>query len=184
MKQLSIIALIFSCFIIGLAFHAYQKEWIILVFPHQTADLQTQAQNSDDATFTQQKITLFFFKHEQWQKEHNIVIWSFDTAINAKTITNNWLTLLEDEKLIDTDVQLLSAVITNKELFLSFNKNLFDSQNSTYTKLMILHSLLKTVHENKIPVQSVRFLVHHQTLIDDHLNFSISWPITGYIPIS
>ena len=181
MKTISIVSLIMACFMVGFLFHAYQKEWIILLLPHQTADIETQAQ-AHDATFTQKKILLFFWKHDQWQKEHNSVIWSSDLTHNIKTITNNWLMLLEDEKIIDTDIQLLSAVITsNKELFLSFNKNLYDSQHSTYAKLMIVHALLKTMHENKIPVQSVRFLVHHQTLIDDHLNFAIPWPITGYL---
>ena len=181
MKSFSAIpAIIFSC-LIGLLFHAYQKELIILVLPHQTADIQTQVQEAD-ATFTQQKITLFFWKDEQWHKEHAYVIWSSDITHNIKTITNNWLTLLEDEKIIDTDMQLLSAIISSgKELFLSFNKDLFNTQDSTYVKLTIIHGLLKTIHENKIPVQSVRFLVHHQILTDDHLNFSIPWPITGYL---
>lgn len=169
----------------GFLFYAYQKEWIILLLPNQTVDYQTAQTQKSDVTFTQQKITLFFWKHGQWHKEHTSVIWSSDAAHNIKTITNNWLTLLEDEKIIDTDIQLLSAVITSsKELYVSFNKDLCNAQDSTYTKLMIIHGLLKTIHENKIPVQSVRFLVHHQVLIDDHLNFSIPWPITGYIPIS
>ncbi len=181
MKPISALVLTVACFIIGLAFHAYQKEWVILLLPHQTADIQTQT-HIDDATYCQKKIVLFFWKHEQWHKEHNSVIWSSDSTQNVKTVTNNWLTLLEDEKIIDTDMQLLSAVISsNKELFLSFNKDLFNMQSSTYAKLMIVHGLLKTLHENKIPVQSVRFLVHHQILADDHLNFSIPWPITGYL---
>ena len=89
---------------------------------------------------------------------------------------------MEDEKIIDTDIQLLSAIITeNKELFLSFNKDLFDKQSATLYKMMIIESLLKTLRENHISVQSVRFLVHHQTMIDDHINFNISWPMNGYI---
>ncbi|MDP3788713.1 MAG: hypothetical protein Q8Q60_05365 [Candidatus Chromulinivorax sp.] len=181
MKLTSLVPLTLLCCILGFLFHAYQKEWIILLLPHQTADIQTHNQAAD-ATFTQKKIVLFFWKHEQWHKEHNSVIWSSNITHNVKTITNNWLTLLEDEKIIDNDIQLISAVIgSNKELFLSFNKDLHNTQSSTYAKLMMIHGLLKTMHENKIPVQSVRFLIHHQTLSDDHLNFSVSWPITGYI---
>lgn len=184
MKLIPTVFIILLCFIVGFLFHAYNKEWIILLLPHQTADIQSQAQTSETA-FTQQKITLFFWKHDQWQKEYTSVIWSPEITHNIKTITNNWLTLLEDEKIIDTDIQLLSTVISsNKELFLSFNKDLCNTQDSTYTKLMIIHGLLKTIYENKIPIQSVRFLVHHQILIDDHLNFSIPWPINGYITTS
>lgn len=181
MKPISAISLTLVCFIVGFLFHAYQKEWVILLLPYQTADIETQIQ-APDATYSQKKIVLFCWKHEQWHKEQSSVIWSSDVAYNVKTITNNWLMMLEDEKLIDTDIQLLSAVITsNKELFLSFNKDLCNLQSSTYAKLMMIHGFLKTIRENKIPVQSVRFLVHHQILIDDHLNFSVPWPITGYL---
>ena len=181
MKILSTITLSFLCFMTGLTWYAYQKEWIIILLPHQTTHVQA-ASNANDTTFSQQKITLFFWKHQEWHKEQISIIWSFDLATNIKTITHNWITLLEDEKLIDTDIQLLSAIVTgNKELFLSYNKNLFHEQSSTYDKLMLIHSLLKTLHENKILIQSVRFLVHHQIMNDDHLNFSISWPITGYM---
>ena len=169
------------CLVIGFLFHAYQKEWIIFLLPHQTTENPIQTTTSH-VTYTPKKIILFFFKHEKWHSEQNSVIWSSDMAENVKTLANNWITLLEDEKIIDTDTQLTSAIITaSKELFLSFNKDLFDKQSATLSKLMIIESLLKTLRENKIPVQSVRFLIHHQIMTDDHLNFAISWPITGYL---
>ena len=167
------------CFLAGLAFHAYQKEWIIIVPPYAVADHQPEVIDHDAQ---HRNVEIFFFKHVQWHKEMVNIIWSSDTAQNVKTVTNNWLTLLEDEKIIEKDIQVVSAVITSsKELFLSFNKDPFNKQDATYTKLMIVQGLFKTIHENKIPVQSVRFLIHHQTLIDDHLNFAISWPISGFL---
>ncbi len=184
MKLFSFILMLPLSFLLGLAFHAYQKEWIIFLLPHQTTSRPTEV-NLPNITYAPEKITVYFFKHERWHSEHNSVIWSSDMAQNVKTTVNNWLALLEDEKIIDTDIQISSAITTiNKELFLSFNKDLFDKQDATFSKLMIIESLLKTLRENKIPVQSVRFLVHHQTLVDDHLNFSISWPINGYLQIS
>lgn len=183
MKMISTTIIIIACFAIGLLFHAYQKEWLILLLPHQSAEIDNTFKQIN-TNFSQKKVILFFWKHEKWQKEHITIIWSNDIAYNIKIITNNWLMLLEDEKLIDTDIQLLSAVITpNKELFLSFNKNLYHPQDSTYKKIMIIHGLLKTISENKIPVQSVRFLIHHQIMVDDHLNFLIPWPINGYMNI-
>lgn len=177
-----LIGIIF-CGAMGMLFHAYQKEWIILMLPHQTIQT-TDSPQEQHTTCVQKTITLYFFAHEQWHKEQTTIIWSADAASTVKTITNCWLTLLEDEKIIDSDTQLISAVITPaKELFLSFNKDLCNPQDATYKKLMIIHALLKTLHENKMPIQSVRLLVHHQTLNDDHLNFSISWPITGYVQL-
>lgn len=167
--------------IIGLIFHAYQKEWIILLLPFQTSD-QAILSLEDQKHYEPKKIPLFFFKNEKWHFEETSIIWSVDILENIIFITNHWLTLMEDEKIIDTDIQLLSAVITqDKELFLSFNKDLFDKQSATLYKMMIIESLLKTFRENHISAQSVRFLVHHQTMIDDHINFNISWPMNGYI---
>ncbi len=166
---------------IGLLFHAYQKEWIILLLPFQTSD-QAILSLPDHNHYEPKKIPLYFFKHEKWHFEETSIIWSSQITENITAITNNWLMLMEDEKIIDTDIQLLSAIITeNKELFLSFNKDLFDKQSATLYKMMIIESLLKTLRENHISVQSVRFLVHHQTMIDDHINFNISWPMNGYI---
>jgi len=178
MKFTTLLNLIIIFFIIGIAMYAYQKEWIIFILPTETISI-TEAFHQD---IEHHNVTIFFFKHNQWNKEEINIIWSSDIAQNAKTIVNNWLMLLEDEKIIDKDIQVVSAIITpSKELFLSFNKDPFNKQESTYTKLMIIHGLLKTIHINKIQIQSIRFLIHHQTLIDDHLNFSISWPISGFI---
>ena len=166
-------------FVIGVIMYAYQKEWIIIVPPYATAIHESECA---DQNLQHHKVSLYFFKHNQWQKETTDIIWSPDASLNIKTLINNWLLLLEDEKIIDKDIQVISAIISSsKELFLSFNKEPFNKQDATYTKLMIVHGLLKTLHENKIPVQSVRFLIHHQILYDDHLNFSISWPISGFL---
>ena len=179
MKYTTTLSLVALSFVLGIALYAYQKEWIIFVPPYAVADHQPEAINQDAQ---HHNVEIFFFKHKQWHKEMVNLIWSSDTAQNVKIVTNNWLALLEDEKIIEKDIQVVSAVITsNKELFLSFNKDPFNKQDATYTKLMIIQGLLKTIHENKIPVQSVRFLIHHQTLIDDHLNFAISWPISGFL---
>ena len=179
MKYTTTLSLVALSFIVGIVMYAYQKEWIIIVPPYTVAEHQPE---SIDQDVQHHNASIFFFKHKQWHKEMVNMIWSADAAQNVKTVTNNWLTLLEDEKIIDKDIQVVSAVITSsKELFLSFNKDPFNKQDATYTKLMIIQGLLKTIHENKIAVQSVRFLIHHQTLIDDHLNFAISWPIAGFL---
>ncbi len=179
MKYITALNLVTLSFVVGIVMYAYQKEWIIFVPPYAVADHQTE---SIDQDIQHHDVVIFFFKHKQWHKEIVNLIWSSDTAQNVKTVTNNWLMLLEDEKIIEKDIQVVSAAITSsKELFLSLNKDPFNKQDATYTKLMIIQGLLKTIHENKIAVQSVRFLIHHQTLIDDHLNFAVSWPISGFL---
>jgi len=171
-------SLLICSFVIGLLFHAYQQEWFVLLVSHKNNYEQTI---TTDHTFQQKKIILSFWKNNKWHKESTHIIWSSEHTQNIKSITNNWFILLEDEKIIENDMQALSAVISgSKELLLSLNKNPFNQQDSTFVKLMIIQGLLKTFKENKLPIQSVRFLIHHQIFNDDHLNFSVSWPITGY----
>lgn len=179
MKFFTTTCLVIASFIVGIILYAYQKEWIIVIFPYQTTVYQPE--DAQDQ-LEHRTISLFFFKHNQWLKEDITIIWSSDSSHNVKTISNSWFMLLEDEKMIDKDIQVVSAIISpTKELFISLNKEPFNKQDSTYIKLMIVQGLLKTLHENKIPVQSVRFLIHHHPLIDDHLNFSISWPLLGFL---
>ncbi len=180
MKYITTICAILLCAICGILFHAYQKEWVIILLPYQTARCVEHCQ--EETPCVQEKIILYFWKQGQWHQESNSIIWSSDIHATIKTIINHWLTLLEDEKLIDNDIQLISVVITpHKELLLSFNKNICNPQDATYHTLMLMHALLKTLHDTKLPIQSVRFLVHHQIMTDDHLNFAIPWPITGYM---
>lgn len=179
MKVFTIFYLTLIFFLLGIILFAYHKEWIIIAPPYAIATVNIQ---NDDQNLDHHKVQLYFFKHKQWHTEEISSIWSHDAALNAKTIINNWFILLEDEKIIDKDIQVISSIISSsKELYLSFNKEPFNKQDSIYTKLMLIEGLLTTLRENKIPVQSVHFLVHHQALIDDHFNFSISWPLSGYL---
>lgn len=179
MKYLTLIWFSLSLFIGGIILFAYQKEWIIILPPYATA---THEYESLHEQLQHHKVSLFFFKHKKWHKEEISIIWSSDTSQNVKTIANNWLMLAEDEKIIDKDIQVVSSLISSsKELFISLSKEPFNKQDSTYTKLMIIQGLLKTLSENKILVQSVRFLIHHQPFHDDHLNFLISWPLSGFL---
>lgn len=179
MKYLTTLWLVVCSFIVGTILYAYQKEWIIIILPQATAVYQSE---NVDEKLQHHKVALFFFKHKQWHKEEINIIWSPDAAQNVKTLANNWLMLLEDEKIIEKDIQVISAIISpSKELFISLNKEPFNKQDATYTKLMIIEGLLKTIRENKISVQSIRFLIHHQPLNDDHLNFSTSWPLSGFL---
>jgi hypothetical protein len=63
---------------------------------------------------------------------------------------------------------------------LSFDRSPFPTEWTTYEQWMWIESLLKTVRDNDIRIQRIRFLVHHQELIDYHLDFSNPWPIIGF----
>jgi len=71
--------------------------------------------------------------------------------------------------------------IDETEVYISFDRNLLNEENSTKEKLMLIESLLKTLRDNEITVQQVHLLVHHQEMLDSHLDFSHAWPIIGFL---
>jgi hypothetical protein len=88
----------------------------------------------------------------------------------------------EDEKTVQRTVNIESVVDDGGgTVYISFDRNPFDKQASTYTKLMWIEGLLKTIRDNESTVQQIYFLVHHQPLIDYHLDFSTAWPIVGFL---
>ncbi|MGZ6250885.1 MAG: hypothetical protein ACXWL2_02555 [Candidatus Chromulinivorax sp.] len=183
MKYYQLFIIISCCFIAGLFLYAYQNEYIIVNFQKKQNLISDQNEQLDQKViYNEHKLKIYFYKNEKWYKEETQLLWSSDITTNIIALINAWIAVVEEEKIIDTDIQLLSAIICpNKEVLLSFNKNIFFDQASTFTKLMIIHALLKTLQESKLPIQSIRFLVQHQILTDDHLNFTISWPINGYV---
>lgn len=76
---------------------------------------------------------------------------------------------------------LQSVVVTQaQEAYLSFDRNPFGKEQSTFEKWIWVESLLKTVRIADVPLQSIYFLAYHQPLHDVHLDFSISWPVVGF----
>jgi hypothetical protein len=45
----------------------------------------------------------------------------------------------------------------------------------------LIEGLLKTLRENDIKIQRIHFLLHHQPLVDYHLDFSHPWPLEGFL---
>lgn len=167
-----------SIFIFGIFFFFYQQEFIIIRFPKRLNI------NSENSSKTIKKIvTLMYWHSNRWNSEKVEVIWSNDKSKNVQQIINSWLTLLDEEKIMDKKASLQSAMLSlsENEIYLSFDRNLFSDENSTYEKLMLIESLLKTLRDNQIDIQKVRFLVHHQDMHDVHLDFSHFWPITGFL---
>lgn len=178
MRYIHLIIATSSCFILGILTFCIQQQWIIFLWPHKTQIIE---ENSTKNTTEQKQNMLYFWKQNKWNKERTTTLWSATQEQNIQLLVNSWFSLAEDEKLLDKDVQVLSVIISSKqEAFISLNKYPFEKNHATYTKLMIIEGILKTLHHSKIQIQAIRLLVHHQPLHDDHLNFHHSWPITGF----
>jgi len=167
-------------FLLGLFICALLNNWIIFRFP---ARAQEQEQYHTPPATSKKKITLFFWKHDQWRKETTSLIWHQDHDKNIETLTKAWLSTLEDEGLITTPVRLQSVLLapSKSHAYLSFDRNFLPQDCPTYEKWLRIEGLLKTIREHNIPLTHVYFLVDHQPMADYHLDFSNPWPLGGFL---
>lgn len=140
----------------------------------------TQPMVMTEQAGTQKKnISLFFFKDERWHKEEVDCLWSDDQAATLKNIVSKWLSLADEEEVLQKKVTLLHATfsISNKNAYLSFDRYPFNKESSTHEKYMIIKGIIKTVQSSGLKINSLQFLVHHKPLQDYHLDFSHPWPL-------
>jgi hypothetical protein len=90
---------------------------------------------------------------------------------------------MDEERLMSKKVSLQSVILTpnEKDAYLSFDRYPFSPESPTVEKFMWVEGLLKTLRDNGISLQGVRFLVHHQEMLDSHLDFSNPWPGIGFL---
>jgi hypothetical protein len=174
-KQIALISILVV--VAGIIFFAYQESWVLLIFSSKKTTEQIQIDSKPT------EVTLFFWKHDKWNSEKNSYIQSSDPANNIQTIAHLYFRLLDDEEIIHNDTTVNSVVIhkNNQIAFVSCNQSPFHAQDSTRKKIMIIQGFLKTCKENNMCIPYIQFLINHQPLQDDHLDFTIPWPLSGYL---
>lgn len=179
MKQLYFISICATLFLTGCLFFFYQESWIVFTSPFNQSSKSYQEQQSTKS----KTVTLYSLQGNSIKKETTDIIHSDNTAQNIQNLLNAWLLFLEDEHVTEFENKVISVALSpsKQEAFISLNQYPFDSSWSTYRKLMWTESLLKTIKDNNVPIVSVRLLVQHQPILDDHLNFTATWPLGGFI---
>ena len=109
--------------------------------------------------------------------------YSFHRGLRTlQDLVTSWLSLLEEDRRMPEKISLQSAMIdqAGTEAFISFDRNPLAKEQSTFDKLLWIEGLLRTIRTSGLPLQTIRFLVNAKPLTDIHLDFSHSWPVTGY----
>lgn len=181
MRNLLYIATCSILCLLGGFFFLIQESWIVITSPFAQQQAQQTTQQKNTAYKT---VTLYSMQNNnQIKKETTEIVYSDNTAHNIKLLLNSWLLFLEDEHIIEHENHIISVSLSSskQEAFICLNQYPFEKSWSTYKKMMWIESLLKTIRENGISITSIRLLVQHQPLQDDHLHFELSWPIKGFI---
>lgn len=175
-KLLYILCLSFAC---GLFIYSYQKSWIVFRFPFSEKVEAIVETNQEQAKKT--VITGYWYTKDRWYQETSTIVWSTQEH-TIEQLLNYWLETAFQEKVIHNDVHIETVALTHQyEALISLDSNPFHTSMSIYEKLMIMESILKTIRINKIKIQYIRFLIHHEPLYDNHLDLIKPWHINGYI---
>lgn len=166
---------------IGIFLFAYLNGYIIFKYPSYKTDIKTYKQQLD---VTRKVITFHYWHNQKWHTEKTELIWhSNDIGQNITYLLNSWFTWLEEEHMITKKITVQTVLLSTdtQHAYISFDRNPFDKQQSTYNKWMLIESLLKTIREVNVSLNHITFLVHHQPLKDMHLDFTNPWPIHGFL---
>ena len=166
------------CLLIAPIFFIFYNQRIILYFPITSHDSLI----SSSSNIAKQIVTHIYYKNDTWKKETQELLWTDNNAKNIHQLINAWLTILDEERITPKKITLQSALISKTDtLYLSFDHQILYKENSIFNKWMIIEGILKTLVTNNIPINRVQFLVQHQQLNDQHLDFSQPWPIQGFL---
>ncbi|MBA3954628.1 hypothetical protein H0X48_04905 [Candidatus Dependentiae bacterium] len=162
----------------GLLLYAFYNELILVKIPSKKV-----AASVSDINVKKRNFHLIYWHANKWVTEDKELI-SSDTL--SKTLTNvltSWLNLLEEEHIIQKKAVVQSVMLdaTQTEAYISFDRSFLPKEFSTYRKLLLIEGLLKTLRDNSLPITVCYFLVNHQPMHDQHLDFSQGWPSTGFL---
>ncbi len=170
---------VLSCitFAFSSVFFAWYHQLIIFTIP-SLYSIETPALE----TIQKKQVSLCYFDTDTWKIEKQDLLWSHDTQKNIINLINSWLSFLEEEKILSKKITLQTALVDKGRCaYLSFDRTLFNKEDTIFKKWMLIEGLLKTIISNDIALYQIQFLVQHTTLSDAHLDFSSPWPMHGFI---
>jgi hypothetical protein len=178
MKNLKIIIMSIALLLCGILFFLHQESLIIISFSTPSAIMK-----KNNINIQPKETPLWIFTHGTFKKESTEIIFSNDHAQTIKLLLNSWLATLEEENIIDKHITVQSVILapSGQDAFVCLTESPLSKQASTHAKLMLIESMLKTLKDANLSIFNIRLLVHHKPMQDAHLNFDISWPITGYM---
>jgi len=166
-----------TTFISGFLFYAIYNQLILFRSPWNSQQMMNVT------SIMQKKVaTHYYFHGNKWKTEKQELLWTESIEKNVFQLINAWLTLLDEEHITIKKVTLQSALISTAGcVYLSFDHNILNKEDTIFKKWMMIEGLLKTITLNDIAISHVQFLLQHQQLQDPHLDFSLAWPIHGFI---
>jgi hypothetical protein len=166
-----------NAFLLAIIFFAIYNQWILFRSPFVSNNIMTTS-----SVIQKKQIVLHYFHGDKWKVEKQELLWSDSVEKNIFQLINAWLMLLDEERITAKKVMLQSALISTAGcVYLSFDHNVLNKEDPIFKKWMVIEGLLKTIVLNDIAISQVQFLIQHQQMHDAHCDFSLPWPIHGFM---
>lgn len=173
-------AILLFCF--GVILFFVKRSWLIVYW------VPTYSRSENASIQLRQKIsprkiiTRWYWRDEQLRSEQTSFVLRTNTAENLRLVLGTWISLLYEERILERMVEVESVALEPLETlaYLSFDQHFLKREWSIRKKWQILDGLCRTIADSNFGIQNIVFLVGHQPMLDDHLDFSRPWPIDGF----
>ena len=184
------------CFIacvvsVGIFMHTHE----LIIIYSRPKNSSTESISGSCGTMSKKIVTCFFYVQNTWVQEdaHTLIDQNSQEQIVTALVTQ-WLVLAHENNFLEHPVFLESVLITPAgQAYLSFTDYLWRQEVSTFTKIMIIESLLNTIrtylssdgqvisqkNQKVRSISSVYFLKHHVLCTDFYLDFEQPWALSS-----
>lgn len=164
--------------VLGMLFVAFKQEWIVIRYPGYTTSLEQPASSSA----LKKSVRLVSWHDKNWHSSSEELLVPIELTDALSFIITTWLAHSAETSKNSTHVTVQTTLMAHNghDLYISFDKNPLPGQQSVFEQWMFVEGLLRTIQAYAPTIQRVHFLVNHQPMVDEQLDFSQPWPITGF----
>ena len=175
--------LLFFCVFSGAIFFIIQRDFLIIYWPFDSQNRDKIIKKTKEHIVLRKKVMLYYPQDDKFFSEEKTIVWFDSKAENLKHLVNNWLSFLHEERVMDKKVYLETVLLSreDEQVFFSFDQVLVGKEWSIFKKWSVIESLFKTIRYAGLDVKNINFLTKNQQMEDDHIDFSQSWPIDGFL---
>lgn len=164
-----------SFFALGSLFFLIQQKWIIF-YKLKPLLHETKKQHVT-------KTLIFLWNNNQWIEKQIPIIHENTPETIYTALINAWITEHHDRGLLyqKTSVKHLFFNESHTECVINFSHNFLKKESTTQEHYMLIESLLKTCAAQKLSCKKILFLAQDQPLTNTFLDFSLPWPLEGFL---
>lgn len=169
----------FLCFSLGALVFFIKRRWLIVNWvPSYSKSFAVERSLKKDRSF-RRSLSVIFWKDGNLKKESIPVVLFSDKGENLKIIIGAWLSFLNDERVLQKRLKVGSVSVceSGQEAYISFDQVILSREWSINKKWQIIDGICKTVYNFDPEIKYLNFLVRHEPMIDDHLDFTTHWSV-------